>query len=110
MTQNMQAANLNQLPTNKIEEFCRKWNISEFALFGSAVRSDFGPNSDIDALVTFDSSANWTLFDHVDMQTELETIFERNVDLISRGGIERSHNHIRRQEILDSAQVIYAAS
>lgn len=110
MTQNMQAANLNQLPTNKIEEFCRKWNISEFALFGSAVRSDFGPNSDIDALVTFDSSANWTLFDHVDMQTELETIFDRDVDLVSRGGIERSRNHIRRQEILDSAQVIYAAS
>ncbi len=110
MTQNMQAANLNQLPTDKIEEFCRKWNISEFALFGSAVRSDFGPDSDIDALVTFDPTANWTLFDHVDMQTELKPIFDRDVDLVSRGGIERSRNHIRRQEILESAQVIYAAS
>lgn len=110
MTQNKQTANSIQLPYHKIKDFCRKWRISEFALFGSALRSDFGPDSDIDALVTFDPTANWTLFDHVDMQTELEAILNRDVDLVSRGGIERSRNHIRRQEILDSAQVIYAAS
>ena len=110
MTQNKQAANSIQLPTNKIKEFCRKWHISEFALFGSALRSDFGPDSDIDALVTFDPTANWTLFDHVDMQTELKAIFNRDVDLVSRGGIQRHRNHIRRQEISESAQVINAAS
>ena len=110
MTQNEKTTNSIQLPYNKIKEFCRKWDISEFALFGSAVRRDFGPDSDIDALVTFEPTTNWTLFDDVDMQTELETIFDRDVDLVSRGGIERSRNHIRRQEILDSAQVIYAAS
>ena len=98
------------LPRNKIEAFCRKWKITEFSLFGSAVHGNFRPDSDIDALVTFDPAAEWTLFDHVDMQMELATLFNRDVDLVSRRGIEHSRNHIRRQEILDSAQVIYAAA
>lgn len=110
MTQINKAENSIQLPTDQIKEFCQKWRISEFALFGSAVRGDFRPDSDIDALVSFDPAANWTLFDHVDMQAELKVLFNRDVDLVSRGGIERSRNHIRRQEILESAQVIYAAS
>lgn len=98
------------LPENKIKAFCKKWKITEFALFGSAIRGDFRPDSDIDVLVTFESTANWTLFDHVDMETELKAILGRDVDLVSRRGIERSRNHIRRQDILDSAQVIYAAA
>jgi hypothetical protein len=98
------------LPENKIKAFCQKWKITEFALFGSAIRGDFRPDSDIDVLVTFESTANWTLFDHVDMESELKAILGRDVDLVSRRGIERSRNHIRRQDILDSAQVIYAAA
>jgi predicted nucleotidyltransferase len=97
-----------KLPHHQIETFCRKWQIAEFALFGSVVYGNFRPDSDIDALVTFDPAAQWTLFDHVDMRMELETLFNRDVDLVSRQGIERSRNYIRRQEILDSAQVIYA--
>lgn len=110
MTQDKQTLIPIKLPQNEIETFCRKWKITEFALFGSAVRSDFGPESDIDALVTFDAAAEWTLFDHVDMQEELKAMLNRKVDLVSRRGIEGSRNHIRRQEILESAQVIYAAS
>jgi len=110
MSQNKRSNVSLQIPYSRIKDFCLKWKISEFALFGSAIRNDFGLDSDIDALVTFDSTAKWTLFDHVDMQTELEAILNRDVDLVSRGGIERSRNHIRREEILDSAQVIYAAS
>lgn len=98
------------LPHDEIEAFCRKWQIIEFSLFGSFVHGNFRPDSDIDALVTFDPAAEWTLFDHVDMQMELATLFNRDVNLVSRRGIERSRNHIRRQEILDSAQVIYAAA
>ena len=73
------------------------------------MRSDFAENSDIDVLVTYDPAANWTLFDHVDMQAELAKMLNRDVDLVSRRGIERSRNQIRRQEILETAQVIYAA-
>lgn len=110
MTQNNQSAIAIQLPHHQIQSFCRKWQIAELSLFGSAVRDDFESDSDIDMLVTFLPEAEWTLFDHVNMQAELETMFERDVDLVSRRGIERSRNQIRRQEILSSARVIYAIS
>lgn len=99
-----------RLPENKIKAFCQKWQITEFAVFGSAIRGDFRPDSDVDVLVTFESTARWTLFDHVDMETELKAIWGRDGDLVSRRGIERSQNHIRRRDILDSAQVIYAVA
>ena len=98
------------IPKEKITEYCRRWKITEFALFGSVLREDFTSESDIDVLVTFAPDAHWSLLDHVEMQDELKTIFRRNVDLVSRRGIERSRNHIRRKEILDSAEVIYAAA
>ena len=98
-----------QLPADKIADFCRRWKIKEFALFGSVLRADFRPDSDIDVLVTFELEARWSLFDHVAMQDELKTLFERNVDLVSRRGIERSRNYIRRKAILNSAEVVYAA-
>lgn len=98
------------IPKEKIAGFCRRWKIAEFALFGSVLREDFTPESDIDVLVTFSSDARWTLLDHVEMQDELKTIFGRKVDLVSRRGIERSRNPIRRKEILESAEVIYAAA
>jgi predicted nucleotidyltransferase len=95
----------------KIVEFCQRWKIAELALFGSVLRDDFQPeSSDIDVLVSFAQDAHWTLFDLVDMEEDLQSIFQRKVDLVSRRGIERSHNHLRRQAILNSAQVIYAAA
>ncbi len=96
------------LPKKKIDEFCRKWQITELALFGSAIRDDFRPDSDVDVLVTFAPDVKWTLLDHVEMEEELEAILGRDVDLVSRHGIERSQNHIRRSEILNSARMIYA--
>jgi predicted nucleotidyltransferase len=93
----------------KLLEFCRKWMITELALFGSVLRDDFGPESDVDVLVTFSPEAEWTLLDHVDMEDELKEIFGRDVDLLTRRGIERSLNYIRRKEILESAEVVYAA-
>jgi len=97
-----------EIPRDKIADFCQRWQISELAFFGSVLRDDFRPDSDIDILVTFDPNAQHTLFDRVDMQDELEVIFGRKVDLVSRRGIERSHNYIRRQAILSSAKVFYA--
>jgi predicted nucleotidyltransferase len=98
------------LPKEKIIEFCRRWKIIEFALFGSVLRDDFGPTSDVDVLVTFASDARWSLLDHVEMQDELTALYGRKVDLVSRRGIERSRNPIRRRDILDSAEIIYAAA
>ena len=98
-----------ELPIESIHEFCRKWKVSEFAIFGSALRPDFRPNSDIDVLLTFQDDSEWSLFDRVDMQDDLETIFGRKVQVVNRKGIEKSTNLIRRQAILESAQVIHAA-
>ena len=98
------------LPKEKIVEFRRRWKITEFALFGSVLRDDFGPTSDVDVLVTFASDARWSLLDHVEMQDELMALYGRKVDLVSRRGIERSRNPIRRRDILDSAEIIYAAA
>lgn len=99
-----------EIPHNQIVEFCQRWKISELALFGSVLREDFHPDSDIDVLVTFAPDASWTLFDHVEMQDELRLMFGRKIDLVSRRGIERSRNYRRRQAILDSAKLIYVAS
>ena len=97
------------LPEVKIGEFCRKWKIAEFALFGSVLRGDFRSSSDIDVLVSFEPRAQWSLMDVVEMQNELETILGRKVDLVERSAIERSENYIRRRYILDSAEPVYVA-
>ena len=93
----------------QISEFCRKWEISNLALFGSVLTDEFGPDSDIDVLVTFASGAKRTLFDLVRMKGEMEEIFNRSVDIVSKRGIESSRNVIRRKEILYSAEDIYVA-
>lgn len=97
------------LPMEKLTEFCRNWKVSELAIFGSALREDFKPDSDIDVLVSFSPDARWTLFDWVSMLEELRLIFDREVDLVSRRGLETSRNKMRREAILSSAEVVYAA-
>ncbi|OHB88367.1 MAG: nucleotidyltransferase [Planctomycetes bacterium RIFCSPHIGHO2_02_FULL_50_42] len=97
------------VPGEKIEKFCKKWGVHELSLFGSVLRDDFRPDSDIDVLVTFDENAGHSLFDMVHMEDELKVIFGRNVDIVSRRGIESSRNYIRRNAILNSAEVVYAA-
>jgi hypothetical protein len=97
------------LPEGKLSDFCRKWKIAEFALFGSVLREDFRPGSDIDVLVSFEAQARWSLIDVVEMQNELETVLGRKVDLVERSAIERSENYIRRRHILDSAEPVYVA-
>ncbi len=98
------------VPDGEIGDFCKRWKIVEFAFFGSVLTGDFGPDSDVDVLVTFAPDHGWSLFDHVGMEDELSEILGRKVDLISRHGIEQSRNYIRRKAILSSAQVIYAAA
>jgi uncharacterized protein len=95
------------IPYKKIDVFCKRWNILEMSIFGSALRSDFRPDSDVDVLVSFAPEAKNSLFDMVRMQNELKGIFGREVDLVSRNGVEYSRNYLRRKTILESAQVIH---
>ena len=89
-----------------IAAFCQKWKIAEFALFGSILRDDFRPDSDVDVLVSFAPDERWSLFDIVTMKEELKTIFDREVDLVQKEGLQ---NPFRRYEILRTKEVIYAA-
>ena len=93
----------------RIAGYCRKWKITELSLFGSVLRDDFGPDSDVDVLVRFAPEADWGLLDHVAMEEELCAIVGRKVDLVTRRAVERSANRIRREAILGSAEVVYAA-
>jgi predicted nucleotidyltransferase len=89
---------------DKLRAFCEKWKVKEFALFGSAVRpEEFRPGSDVDVLVGFAEDATWSLLHMVHMKEELEAIFGREVDLLTRRAVERSGNPYRRQSILQSA-------
>src|SRR5574337_1875496 len=94
---------------DRIAEFCRRWKITELSLFGSVLRDDFRPDSDVDVLVTFADDAEWSLFDHVTMEDDLSSILGRKVDLVSRRAIERSPNWIRRKAILEGAEPYYAS-
>jgi len=96
-------------PLQEIEKLCQRWKIVELAIFGSVLREDFNPESDIDLLVRFAPDAHWSLFDHARMERELGEILNREVDLVSRSAVERSPNWIRREEILSTARTLYAA-
>jgi predicted nucleotidyltransferase len=95
-----------RIPRQKIIEFCRRWRVVELSLFGSVLREDFHPESDVDVLVTFSKDTEISLFDFVQMKLDLEEIFNRSVDVIEKDALE---NPFRKREILKNAQVIYAA-
>ena len=94
---------------DQLTAFCKRWQVTELALFGSVLRDDFGPESDVDVLVEFEDGARHTLLDIAQMENELSRMLGREVDLIERTAVEQSRNYIRRKAILDSAETIYAA-
>ena len=93
------------IPDEEIQNFCHRWKVKELSLFGSALREDFKPDSDIDLLVSFDEDSTWCLFDLVEMKDELTNIFGREVDLIEK---EALRNPFRRHTILYNREIIYA--
>ena len=97
-----------ELPIAEIQDFCDRWQVVEFSLFGSVLRDDFRPDSDVDVMIAFHPQAcpKFSTLDR--MEAELKAILQREIDLVTRQGIETSRNYLRRQEILNSAQVIYA--
>jgi len=94
-----------EVPDEVIRTFCRKWKIEELSLFGSALRTDFRPDSDLDVLATFAKDAQWSVFDHSRMSEELSTLLGRKVDIVEGADLS---NPFRRHEILTTRKVIYA--
>ncbi len=95
-----------EISENKIAQFCRDHKISEFAIFGSVLRDDFSPTSDVDVLVTFTPDCGYSLFDLAIIQEQLKAIFNREVDIVEKASLK---NPFRKKEILDHMEVIYAA-
>jgi uncharacterized protein len=100
--------NVIQVPVDReaIVRFCRKWRVTELALFGSVLRDDFGRESDVDVLVSFEPDAPWSLWDLIAMRDELQELFGRRIDLVEKKTL---NNPFRRHAILTSKRVIYAA-
>jgi predicted nucleotidyltransferase len=92
-----------------LEAFCRQWHVAELSLFGSVLRDDFRPDSDIDILVTYLPTAERGLFEKMQMKEELEALLHRSVDLVSKKAIAQSRNWLRRRNILSTAEIIYVA-
>lgn len=96
-----------ELPLPKIEDFCRKYGVVEFSLFGSVLRHDFGPDSDVDVLIALEPGHSMTIEKYLDMRDELSAIFAgRQIDLVQKRLLK---NPFRRHEILRTRQVLYAA-
>ncbi len=96
-----------EVPEQAIYGFCQRWKVTQIELFGSALRDDFRPDSDVDLLVTFEPGASVDLYDLIEMRDEMATIVGRPVDLFERAGVEKSRNPYRRRSILSTAQVVY---
>jgi len=95
-----------QLDRKVLAEFCRMWRVREMWIFGSALREDFSPESDLDFLVSFDPGARWSLFDLMEMKEDLETRLGHAVDLVEK---EALRNPWRKREILSTCEVVYAS-
>ncbi len=93
-----------EIPSDLLKALCRKWKVRELSLFGSAIRDDFGPESDVDILVSFRDDAPWSLWDFTTMRDELSALVGRPVDLVEREGLR---NPFRRHRILKTRKVIY---
>ena len=94
---------------DELRTFCQRHRVCRLALFGSSLREDFQPDSDIDVLVDFEEGAERGLLEFVGMQDELSEILGRQVDLVEREAVERSENYIRRRHILSTAETVYVA-
>ncbi|TVQ33091.1 MAG: DNA polymerase subunit beta [Phycisphaeraceae bacterium] len=91
----------------KLAELCRRWKITELAIFGSALREDFGPESDVDVLVAFAPDAPWSYWDWPSMQDELSALFGgRSVDLVERRTLR---NPFIRHRAITTRRILYAA-
>ena len=96
------------LPMEQIAGFCCRWNIARLEVFGSVLRDDFRPDSDLDLVATYAPQARWSLFDRVRMKFELEDMLGREVDLLNRRALEKAGSRKRAAAILAQTQTLYA--
>jgi predicted nucleotidyltransferase len=95
------------VPEEELRRLCGRWGIQRLSLFGSVLRGESGPGSDVDLLVEFEAGARITLLDFVNIRDELAGIFKKRIDLVSERGLKNSGNLTRREEILSTARTIY---
>ena len=107
MTHKFAGTSALSIPTERLADFCRRWRVAELSLFGSALRQDFRPDSDVDLLVSFAPGVTWGFDDVLTMKEELTTLFGRPVDLVERRLVEASENYIRRKHILSHLEPLY---
>ena len=93
-----------EIPEQKIADFCQRWKVAEMSLFGSILREDFRPESDVDVLVVFEPDAPWSYWEWGAMTAELEAIFGRAVDLVEKRSVV---NPYRRHHILTNRRIIH---
>ena len=91
---------------DNIVTICKKYCINELSIFGSSLRDDFTKNSDIDILVSFNKGANITLFDIIELENEFSELLNREVDIVEKEALK---NPIRKDRILSTREIIYAA-
>lgn len=98
-----------ELSHEALAALCAKWRIRRLALFGSVLRGDMRPDSDVDLLVDFEPGEKWSLLQLATAEQEFGRLFGRKVDLVDRASLARSQNPYRRDAILESAEVVYGA-
>lgn len=91
----------------RLAEFCRRHSIARLDAFGSVLRDEFGPESDLDVVATFAPGATPTLFEHMQIERALAELVGRHVDLITMGAIEASSNELLRDEVLSTKEAVY---
>ncbi len=94
------------IPMDKLVELCKRWKIVELSLFGSVLREDFTPESDVDVLLLFAKGHHPGIDEYIGMQSDFEELFGRRVDLVNRKYLR---NPFLLHEILNSREVIHAA-
>lgn len=94
------------LDKENIARFCGGRGIRKMFLFGSVLRDDFGPASDVDVLLEFEENSGITFENRVEIMDKLSALFGRQVDLVDKRSLR---NPFRRQAILSTAELIYAA-
>lgn len=92
-----------------IAAFCQRNHIRSFAFFGSVLRDDFGPDSDVDILVEFEPANEPGLMELIAIENELSKILGRKADMVERRAVEKSKNYIRRRHVLQSVEAVYVA-
>lgn len=94
-----------EIPKNALDDLCRRCRIRKLSLFGSVLRDDFGPQSDVDVLVEFEPDATVGHFELADMEAELSTLLGRKADLHTSAELSRYF----RQEVLAAAETQYVS-